>query len=162
MDALLPGTTWFDATQWAFIALLLVIVAVVLAAAVRRSVLKQRGGAVECYLRAPGDRGRRGAWRIGFGRYGSENLDWFPLFSLRPRPTAMLSRRGLVVVGRRSPDAADLSYLPTDVTVLQVGWSAANGSDPEDVAYEIAMNDSTLTGFLSWMESMPPGSRWEA
>ncbi|GAB2497220.1 DUF2550 domain-containing protein [Nocardiopsis aegyptia] len=162
MDRLLPGTTWFDATQWAFLALLLVLLAVVLAAFVRRAVLKRRGGAVECYLRAPEERGRRGAWRIGFGRYGTENLGWFPLFSLRPRPTAMLSRRGLVVVGRRSPDAADLSYLPADVTVLQVGWASVGDSDPEDVSFEIAMNDSTLTGFLSWMESMPPGTRWEA
>ncbi|MFI6577224.1 DUF2550 domain-containing protein [Nocardiopsis sp. NPDC050513] len=149
-------------TQWVVLVLLLVLLAVLAAVTLRRWVLIRRGGAVECYLRAPGVPGRRGSWRIGFGRYGSESLGWFPIFSLRPRPTAMLSRRGLVVVGRRPPDEDDRAHLPGDVSVVQLAWLDADGGDPEAAEYEIAMGDAALTGFLSWMESMPPGTRWEA
>ncbi|MFJ9556827.1 DUF2550 domain-containing protein [Nocardiopsis sp. NPDC101807] len=156
-----PGS-WLGSAQWVFFALLFVFLAVVLAVTVRRWVLVQRGGAVECYLRTPGGRGRRGSWRIGFGRYGTENLGWFPIFSLRPRPTVFLSRRGLVVVGRRVPSGEDTEHLPADVTVVRIGWAAEDGSEPRDAVYEIAMSESALTGFLSWLESMPPGTQWEA
>ncbi|MDE3724793.1 DUF2550 domain-containing protein [Nocardiopsis sp. N85] len=146
--------------RWALLALVLCAVAVVCAGLLRRRLLLRRGGTVECHLRSPGMRGRRGSWRIGLCRYGSENLGWFPAFSIRPRPTAELSRRGLVIVGRRSPEPAE--HLPSDVTVVQVGWAAQDGREPKTAEMEIAMNDATLTGFLSWMESMPPGTRWEA
>ncbi|NYH53776.1 hypothetical protein HNR06_003365 [Nocardiopsis arvandica] len=159
MERLLPGTPWLESAQWVFYALLLVLLALVAAVTLRRWVLVRRGGAVECYLRAVGVRGRRGSWRIGFGRYGTENLGWFPIFSLRPRPTARLSRRGLVVVGRRAPEEGE--DLPVDLTVLRIGWAGADGSDPREASYEIAMNEGTLTGFLSWLESMPPGTHWE-
>ncbi len=146
--------------MWVFAALLAVLLVLVLIGAVRRWTLVRRGGAVECYLRAVGARGRRGSWRIGFCRYGTEHLDWFPIFSLRPRPTATLSRRGLVVAGRRAPEEGE--DLPVDLTVVGVGWLGPDGGDPAEAAYEIAMNEGTLTGFLSWLESMPPGTRWEA
>lgn len=158
MERLLPE--WSGSAQWVLYALLLVLVLLVFAGALRRWILVRRGGAVECYLRAVGVRGRRGSWRIGFGRYGTENLGWFPIFSLRPRPTAKLSRRGLVVVGRRAPHQGE--DLPADLTVLRIGWADEDGADPHEASYEIAMNEGTLTGFLSWLESMPPGTRWQA
>ncbi|WP_017570764.1 DUF2550 domain-containing protein [Nocardiopsis halotolerans] len=159
MERLLPGAPWWESALWVFFALLVVLLVVVLTITLRRWVLVRRGGAVECYLRAMGVGGRRGSWRIGFCRYGTEDLAWFPIFSLRPRPTAKLSRRGLVVVGRRAPERGE--DLPVDLTVLQVAWTRADGSDPLEPAYEIAMNEGTLTGFLSWLESMPPGTHWE-
>lgn len=160
MERLLPGAALRDLAQWVFLPLLLLLLALVLVVTVRRWFLVRRGGAVECYLRLPGVRGRRGTWRIGFGRYGTENLDWFPIFSLRPRPTARLSRRGLVVVGRRTPSEGE--DLPADLTVLRVGWAGEDGSDPAEASCEVAMNEGTLTGFLSWLESMPPGTHWES
>ena len=157
----LQGTPWLESLWWVFLALLVAAALVLATGVVRRYVLLRSGGAVECYLRACGVKGRRGSWRIGFGRYGSENLGWFPILSLRPRPTAKLSRRGLVVVGRRVPGPDD-APLPADVTILEIGWIAADGTDPKDAAYEVAMGESALTGFLSWIESMPPGTHWQA
>ncbi|GHC94185.1 hypothetical protein GCM10007079_44410 [Nocardiopsis terrae] len=157
----LQGTSWLESLWWVVLALLVAVLLVLVAGVMRRFVLLRSGGAVECYLRARGAKGRRGSWRIGFGRYGSEHLGWFPILSLRPRPTARLSRRGLVVVGRRSPGAGD-AHLPADVTVLEIGWLAEDGSEPREATYEVAMGESVLTGFLSWIESMPPGTRWEA
>ncbi|CAL9431020.1 hypothetical protein SUDANB121_02066 [Nocardiopsis dassonvillei] len=145
-----------DLLQWVLPVLVLCAVAVVCAAVLRRRILLRRGGAVECHLRFPGARGRRGAWRIGLCRYGSLALGWFPAFSIRPRPTAELSRRGLVVSGRRPPEAHE--HLPADTTVVRLAWPA-HGDRPEA---EIAMNDATLTGFLSWVESLPPGTDWDS
>lgn len=157
----LQGTPLLESLWWVFLALLVVVLLVLGTGMMRRFVLLRSGGAVECYLRARGEKGRRGSWRIGFGRYGSENLGWFPILSLRPRPTAKLSRRGLVVVGRRSPGPED-AHLPADVTVLEIGWIGADGTDPKEATYEVAMGESVLTGFLSWIESMPPGTHWQA
>ena len=157
----LQGTPWLESLLWVFLALLVAVLLVLGTGVMRRYVLLRSGGAVECYLRACGGKGRRGSWRIGFGRYGSENLGWFPILSLRPRPTVKLSRRGLVVVGRRAPGPED-APLTAEVTVLEIGWIAADGSDPEDAVYEVAMGESALTGFLSWIESMPPGTHWQA
>ena len=156
----LQGTPLLESLWWVVLTVCVVVLLAVVAGTARRFVLLRSGGAVECYLRARGGKGRRGSWRIGFGRYGTENLAWFPVLSLRPRPTAKLSRRGLVVVGRRSPDEAD--DLPPELTVLEIGWTAEDGSDPKEASYEVAMGESVLTGFLSWVESMPPGTRWEA
>lgn len=145
-----------ESLRWVFAALVLCAAAVVFAALLRRRVILRRGGAVECHLRFPGAGGRRGAWRIGLCRYGSLGLDWFPAFSIRPRPTAELSRRGLVVSGRRPPEPHE--HLPADTTVVLLSWPA-DGGGPEA---ELAMNDATLTGFLSWVESLPPGTDWDS
>ena len=51
--------------------------------------------------------------------------------------------------------------LPADMTVLEIGWIGADGADPEKAVYEVAMGERQLTGFLSWIESMPPGTHWE-
>ncbi|WP_179646880.1 DUF2550 domain-containing protein [Spinactinospora alkalitolerans] len=138
--------------------LLALILLALIAVTVRRFVLERGGGAVECYLR-PGAGGRR-PWRIGCGRYGTEELRWYRIFSLWPRPTAELSRRGLVVMGRRAPAGDDLRELTGDLIVVEVGWLAADGSDPKEPVYELAMSEGALTGFLSWLESMPPGTHW--
>ncbi|WP_131102055.1 DUF2550 domain-containing protein [Streptomonospora litoralis] len=147
--------------EWLFITLLIVSVAALIAVTVRRYVLERGGGAVECYLRAGAD-SRQAPWRMGLGRYGSEDLRWYRVFSLWPRPAAELSRRGLVVLNRREPTPGDLRELTLDLVVVEVGWTAADGSAPEEPVYELAMTDSALTGFLSWLESMPPGTHWQS
>ena len=166
----LPGTPWSESLWWVLLVLVALIVVVFLAGVLRRFVLVRSGGAIECYLRVCGGKGRRGTWRVGFGRYGTGGFGWYPVLSLRPRPTVRLSRRGLVVVGRRprmaggevaGAERVDAS-LPADVTVLEIGWIAEDGADPEKAVYEVAMGERQLTGFLSWTESMPPGTHWEA
>ncbi|PSK89991.1 uncharacterized protein DUF2550 [Murinocardiopsis flavida] len=142
------------AAEWLLVAPVVLTLAFLTAVALRRYALERRGGGVECYLRAAD--GAR-PWRIGFARYGSEVLRWYRVFSLWPRPTVELSRRGLFVVDRRSPSPADLGGLTPDVAVIGVGWSHADGSAPTAAVYELAMSESALTGFRSWVESIPPG-----
>ncbi|WP_017625018.1 DUF2550 domain-containing protein [Nocardiopsis chromatogenes] len=149
--------TGVNIAEWSFLVLLAAALAGVAALAVRRYALERRGGAVECYLRPYGG----GPWRIGLGRYGSSALHWYRVLSLWPRPAATLPRRGLVVVGRRAPDTGDLAELTGDMTVVQLGWTGPDGADPDTPGYELAMGTGALTGFLSWLESMPPGPHWE-
>ncbi|GAB3208395.1 DUF2550 domain-containing protein [Marinactinospora thermotolerans] len=139
---------------------LLVVSLLALVAVVARRFLLERGGAVECYLRRAV--GPHRAWRIGCGRYGSDELSWYRIFSLWPRPAAELPRRGLVVMGRRSPTPEDLAELTGDLVVIEVGWAEPDGSDPKEPVYELAMGEGALTGFLSWLESMPPGTIWQS
>lgn len=161
MQELIFGQPWFRAAEWLFIVLLVAAVAVLLAITGRRYFLERGGGAVECYLRMGTD-SQASPWRMGLGRYGSEELRWYRVLSLWPRPTAELSRRGLVVLGRRDPTPGDLRELTLDLVVIEVAWAAADGSDPAEPVCELAMTDSALTGFLSWLESMPPGTHWQS
>ncbi|WP_285761935.1 DUF2550 domain-containing protein [Nocardiopsis ansamitocini] len=160
MGEQLNSATWFDLAEWLFFTLLALALVALLGVTVRRFALERGGGAVECYLR-PATGGRH-PWRMGCARYGSEELRWYRIFSLWPRPTAELSRRGLVVVGRRAPAGEDLRELTDDLVVIEVAWSAADGSDPTEAVHELAMSEGALTGFLSWLESMPPGTIWQA
>jgi hypothetical protein len=65
------------------------------------------------------------------------------------RPQERFCRSELRVESRRAPGRDDLS-LPADVVVLTCVTA--------DGARELAMDPSTVTGFLSWMESAPPGT----
>ncbi|MBB6170321.1 hypothetical protein HNR23_000381 [Nocardiopsis mwathae] len=161
MGAQLFGGAWFEIAEWLFFGLLVLALVGLAAVTVRRFVLERGGGAVECYMRA-GAGDDPAPWRMGFGRYGSEELRWYRIFSLWPRPTAELSRRGLVIMGRRAPTHRDLTELTSDLVVIEIGWSAEDGTDPKEPVCEIAMSESALTGFLSWLESMPPGTIWQS
>ncbi|HEY0506453.1 MAG TPA: DUF2550 family protein, partial [Blastococcus sp.] len=74
---------------------------------------------------------------------------WYRGLSLSVRPQERLSRVELRIDSRRSAGRDDLA-LPADVVVLAI-------STP-DGPRELAMDTSTVTGFLSWLESAPPGS----
>lgn len=90
-------------------------------------------------------------WRHGVIRYRGEDARFYRLSSLRLWPDRRLSRRGLEVVGRRSPhgDEFDLMTEATAVLALQdVTGNQARG-------YEIALDRGALTAFQSWVESRP-------
>ena len=74
-------------------------------------------------------------------------LLWYRGLSLSVRPQERLSRAELQVEARRSPGRDDLA-LPSDVVVLTITTSQG--------PREMAMDSSTVTGFLSWVESAPP------
>jgi len=84
------------------------------------------------------------------GRYDGDQLQWFRVFSLSPRPRRTLDRRDLEVRSRRTPKGPEaLSLLKgMDIVVLAVAG--------QDV--EIALDRSALTGFLAWVEARPPGA----
>jgi hypothetical protein len=131
-----------------------VIVAVAIVALgaflVRRITLLRGGGTVEMSLRLyPNGHHGRG-WALGVGRFVGDDLQWFRTFSLSPRPKRILSRHDLEVTGRRQPTAGESLALMADSIVL--GCSHLTGN------VELAMTEQAETGFLSWLESAPPGS----
>ncbi|WP_026313355.1 DUF2550 domain-containing protein [Actinomadura flavalba] len=134
--------------------LAVVVVAAVLlyaGAAVRRWLFVRGGGTVECSLRViPGEGAPAGPWRLGFGRYVGDMLQWHGVFGFRTRPRQVIHRRGLVVSGRRDPEPGEADGLLPEVTVIAVRDGART--------MELAMGDAALTGFLSWLEAAPPGS----
>jgi hypothetical protein len=62
----------------------------------------------------------------------------------------VLSRRDLQVVGRRAASDPERLALPEGAVVL----SCQGRGGPVD----LAMQPSTMTGFLAWLESRPPGA----
>jgi len=113
-----------------------------------------RGGGVDVCLRrrpASSSRGRDDAagWHFGVGRYQGDEFAWFRLTSLRPGPTVVVDRTELEIVERRTPSDADAYVLPQSASVLSCRLRG--------VELELAMPIGVLTGFLSWLESVPPG-----
>jgi hypothetical protein len=121
------------------------VVALVVAFLLRRRFLLSGLGAVTMWLRPAGS----ARWSVGVAWYGGDMLLWYRGLSLAVRPHERLHRAGLHVESRRSPGRDDLA-LPSEVVVLAI-------VTPEGQR-ELAMDNSTVTGFLSWVESAPPGS----
>jgi hypothetical protein len=126
------------------------LILVLLAAAViasRRYLLERGGGTVECGLRLPAG---RGAWRLGVASYQRDDLYWYDALGVRLRPEAVFPRRTLTVLDRRVPLAAEEATLGPDRVVLSVSSA--------DSPVELALPADALTGFLAWLEAVPPAS----
>jgi hypothetical protein len=121
------------------------VVVLVVAFLLRRRFLLSGLGAVTMWLRPIGS----SRWLVGVSWYGGDMLLWYRGLSLAVRPHERLCRAELRVESRRSPGRDDLA-LPPDVVVLAI-------ATPEGMR-ELAMDASTVTGFLSWVESAPPVS----
>ena len=116
---------------------------------VRREIIARGRGTIELNVRLSTRLPGRG-WSPGVARFAGDDLRWFRLFSLAVRPRRTLSRRALSVEGRRQPTPAERLALPADWIILRCN------SQRESV--EIAMAETTLAGFLSWVEAAPPGA----
>ncbi|MCU1621968.1 MAG: hypothetical protein JWL79_813 [Frankiales bacterium] len=127
----------------------LVVVLPFLAVSGRRRLLAREGGAFELSLRLK-DRRHGGGWVLGVGRYAGDDLQWFRVFSLSPRPRRTLSRRDLQVRTRRQPKGPEALALLKGVEVIELASSAG--------PVEIALDSSALTGLLAWLEARPPGA----
>jgi hypothetical protein len=121
-----------------------------------RRVRLMRGGGVDvCLRRRPArvsrlrSRDATAGWHFGVGRYRGDELAWFRLTSLRPGPTVVVDRTELEIVGRRTPENPEAYVIPQGASVLQC---RIRGVD-----LELAMAPGVLTGFLSWLEAIPPG-----
>jgi hypothetical protein len=133
--------------------LVLVAGLLLLAVSGRRRWLSREGGAIEMSLRLkPRSQGR--GWVLGVGRYAGDDLQWFRVFSLSPRPRRTLSRRDLEVKRRRSPTGPEAMALLKGMEVVEL----RSGGSP----VEIGLEPSAITGFLAWMESQPPGATMPA
>ena len=118
------------------------------ALAVRRRLLTRRGGTFDCSVRLkPGSHGK--GWTLGVGRYAGDILEWYRVFSYFPRPRRVFGRRDLEVIERRSPMGAESFALLSGAVII----TCRDGEG----AVELAMGNDALTGFLSWLESAPPG-----
>ena len=119
------------------------LVVVAVAFLLRRRFLLSGLGAVTMWLRPV----RSPRWSVGVAWYGGDMLLWYRGLSLSVRPQERLGRAELRVESQRGPGRDDLA-LPADVVVLTI-------ATPEGPR-ELAMEGSTVTGFLSWVESAPP------
>jgi hypothetical protein len=120
--------------------------------AVRRVRLMRGGGVDLCLRRRPalvGSNDTVAGWHFGVGRYRGDEFAWFRLTSVRLGPTLRMDRTELEIVDRRPPGPAEVFAMPHATSVLRCRCAG------EDV--ELAMSRGVLTGFLSWLESAPPG-----
>ncbi|MGH3915810.1 MAG: DUF2550 domain-containing protein [Pseudonocardiaceae bacterium] len=128
------------------LALLLGALLLVLRAA-RRIRLARRGG-VDVALRFRRTDGPQG-WHLGIGRYRGDDFSWFRISSLRSGPDRVLDRERLEIMDRRRPTLPETYAMPSGSIVLLCRTDFGE--------LELAMRHDTLTGFLSWLESAPPG-----
>ena len=133
-------------TTAVLVVLAVLVVALLAAFLLRRRFLLSGLGAVTMWLRAPG----APRWSVGVAWYSGNDLLWYRALSLSVRPNRRLCRSQFQVDARRRPTAADLS-LPHETVIL----TCRTGAGPQ----ELAMDLSTVTGFLSWIESAPPVDR---
>lgn len=118
---------------------------------VRRRFVSRGAATFDCSLRLPVglDSASWHGWTLGIARYAGDTLEWYRVFSYATRPRRVLARRDLRVVERREPRGAELSVLLSGAVVVRCAGAAG--------PVELAMGRDTLTGFLSWLESAPPG-----
>ncbi|TDP97706.1 DUF2550 domain-containing protein [Labedaea rhizosphaerae] len=135
--------------------IILVLLAVVigaLALLLARRVRLVREGGVIVALRTRIDNTGKG-WHLGIARYHGDEFAWFRALSLKSGPNRVIHREALEIVDRREPESAETPNMPVGSRVLQ--FRGAHGERDQQV--EIAMGPDALTGFLSWLESAPPG-----
>lgn len=130
-------------------AVLVLVLLYGLALVVRRRVLSRHGGTFELSYRVRPERAGRG-WLLGLGRYSGDDLEWFRIFSLAPRPKRTWERHALAYTGRRDPEGTERMSLYPEHTVVQC--------DSADGSLELAMAPSSLMGFQAWLEAAPPGT----
>lgn len=127
--------------------ILVVLLAVLVAAFAYRLMVLRRGGTAAIMRVLPSDDGN--GWRHGIIRYGDNTLVFFKLSSLRPGPDHRLGRQDVHVGDRRSPRDTEFDIMTPDIAVLTLSEGPTE--------YEIALDRSALTAFLSWVESRPSG-----
>ncbi|WP_020657300.1 DUF2550 domain-containing protein [Amycolatopsis benzoatilytica] len=130
---------------------LLIVLVVVVGWYGQRWIRMRRGGGVSVALRWRPD-SPRSSWHLGLGRYEGEKFVWYRVWSLRTGPDRVFQRESMQIADRRDPSGSEAYAVPEGSTVLR-----CESSDQE--AIEIAMGPGALTGFLSWLESAPPGRR---
>ncbi|RSM73526.1 DUF2550 domain-containing protein [Actinoplanes sp. ATCC 53533] len=119
-----------------------------LAVFVRRRLLMSGGGTIRLQVRVSTMVPGRG-WSTGIGQFVGDELRFHRMFSFGVRPKRMLDRRTLSVGRRRLPAGPERLTMPGHWVILL----CTTGSSE----LEIAMAESTVTGFLSWLEAGPPG-----
>lgn len=102
-------------------------------------------GAISLAIRVGGNR-----WLYGVARYVGGELRWYRALGFGTRPSKVLRRSQLRVVGRRAPDPSELKSLPAAVVIVEC-------SDGIETTV-LALGESAFTGFVSWLEASAPMS----
>ena len=134
---------------WTGALVAVVLLLAVLAIPLRREALRRCGGLFDCSLRTNRSRDGRG-WMIGVGLYAGDAVAWYRMFSYSLRPKRVIIRRSLDVVARRAPTGIERGVLLAGSVIVE----CVDSHGP----LELAMPEGALTGFLSWLESAPPGT----
>ncbi len=129
--------------------LLLLLLLYGAALVVRRRWLSRNGGTFEFSVRVRPGRAGRG-WVLGVGRYTGDNLEWFRIFSLAPRPKRAWRRGDIVYESQRPSEGSEQFTLYAGHLVV----TCLTAEGP----IEMAMSPSALTGLQSWLEAAPPGA----
>ncbi|TCP54822.1 uncharacterized protein DUF2550 [Tamaricihabitans halophyticus] len=132
--------------------LLLVVLGALLVLLAVRWLRVLRVGGINVALRWRTDDSGRG-WHLGIGRYRGDEFVWFRVLSLRLGANRVIRRDALEIDDRREPSRSEAYAMPADSTVLRCRSLDGSGGS----TLEIAMGKDALTGFLSWLESAPPG-----
>jgi hypothetical protein len=114
----------------------------------RRRLLMAGGGTIRLQVRVSTMVPGRG-WSSGIGQFVGDELRFHRMFSFAFRPKRVLDRRTLTVDQRRLPEGPERLTMPGHWVILTCGSAHCS--------VEIAMAESTVTGFSSWLEAGPPG-----
>ena len=91
-------------------------------------------------------RGNR--WLYGVARYQDTELRFYRALGWGTRPSRVLRRGQVEVLGRRPPAESERNSLPSTAVVVECR------ADGETFAF--AIGDSAFTGLISWLESSAP------
>lgn len=131
--------------------IVLIILVLLLAAAVAallfRFIKLRRGGTAAIVRVMPRSSGS--GWRHGIIRYGDNTLVFYKLSSIKPGPDSRMSRQGIDVRSRRSPEGSEFDIMTDDIVILDIVDNDSN--------FEVALDSGARTAFLSWLESRPDG-----
>lgn len=107
----------------------------------RMRAIVSRVGSFECALRVGDSR----SWSNGYGTYGRDRVDWFPVASLRLGPRFSW-RRDEVEVISAVPRVSE--YTGRDVVDVAVTVAGT--------PFELVVPSQAYFGLRSWLESAPP------
>lgn len=126
------------------IAVVALIAVVVLLASIvaRQRQMLHSAGSIPLAVR----RGHR--WLYGVGRYNGDELRWYRAIGIGTRPSRILRRGQLTVLGQRPPAPNEQSSLPANAVIVECRDAVGDVS--------IALADGAYTGFTSWLEASAP------
>lgn len=114
----------------------------------RRYVLARNGASFDCSLKRGLGR-RPDAWTLGVARYREDQLEWFRIFTVNPRPTRVLLRARLDLIEWKPPADSEIHAILPGAVVVRCQYG--------DDVVELAMTKPDYTGFATWLEATPPG-----
>lgn len=114
----------------------------------RRRWIAHQGATFELSIKRAAEHSAKG-WTLGVAVYREDEVEWFRTFSFSPRPRHRFERGGVLIEGRRVPEAGESYALHAGHVIVRTENSSG--------VQQFALSPNSLTGLLSWLESSPPG-----